>query len=130
MPIFVIFLCFLIIDDRGQQISDLTVCGYDHHRSCLLLIYILQSSCLTTLIILFSYLILTQNLVAQNRKMEATGQVTDMILVLQKTQIVTKEAVECLLVMVALNYFILIVPLVPVEFNLIGEDPAFWYLVL
>ena len=80
--------------------------------------------------ILFSYLILTQNLVAQNRKMEATGQVTDMILVLQKTQIVTKEAVERLLVMLALIYFILIVPLVPVEFNLIGEDPAFWSLVL
>ena len=39
-----------------------------------------------------------------------------MILVLQKTQIVTKEAVERLLVMVALIYFILIVPLVPVEF--------------
>ena len=34
------------------------------------------------------------------------------------------------LVMVALIYFILIVPLVPVEFNLMGEDPAFWSLVL
>ena len=32
--------------------------------------------------------------------------------------------------MVALIYFILIVPLVPVEFNLMGEDPAFWSLVL
>ena len=110
----------------------MTLCGYDHHRSYLLLIYFLQSSCLATIIILFSYLIPAQNFVAKNRKMEATatGQVTYMILILQKTQIVTKGAVERLLVMVALIYFILIVPLVPVEFNLMGEDPAFWSLVL
>ena len=88
---YVKFLCSLNIDDIGQLITDLTLCGYDHHRSYLLLIYFLQSSCLATIIILFSYLIPAQNFVAKNRKVEATatGQVTVMILILQKTQIVT-----------------------------------------
>jgi len=81
--------------------------------------FFLVGGCLPTLVILLSYLVLGQYIAAQNRKLKAIGQEGS-------------KKVNITLMTVALTYFILIMPMLPVEFNLLENlsDPAFYSIVI